>query len=102
MRTLRRFVAALFLAVVVTASAYAQVLNGSIVGQVLDTTDAGVPGATVQLTHRETNQSRMTATNASGEYTFQSLPGGSYDIAITKEGFQAFHAQSVALTAGQV
>src|ERR1044071_712243 len=104
MRTLRRIVpcAVLAAAILISIPARAQVLNGSIVGQVLDTSNAGVPGATVRLTHRETNQSRMATTNTSGEYSFQSLPGGSYEVAISKEGFQTFHAQSVALTAGQV
>src|SRR5215204_5166007 len=78
------------LAIFTAVSSYAQVLSGSIVGQVLDTTSAGVPGASVRLTHRETNQSRTAVTSGSGEYAFQSLPGGVYDIAITKEGFQTF------------
>lgn len=84
------------------ASASAQVLSGSIVGQVLDTSSAGVPGASVRLTHRETNQTRTGVTSSSGEYAFQSLPGGSYDIVITKDGFQTFKADAVPLTVGQV
>ena len=104
MRYLVRFVpsAVLMIWVISPAAAPAQVLNGSIVGQVLDSTNAGVPGATVRLTHRETNQTRAGSSNASGEYSFQSLPGGHYDVMVSKEGFQTFNAQAVALTAGQV
>src|SRR5689334_13143868 len=80
----------------------AQVLSGSIVGQVLDTTRAGVPGAMVRIIHRETNQSRSVVSDASGEYAFQSLAGGAYDILVTKEGFQTFKADGVPLTVGQV
>src|SRR4051794_1102710 len=93
---------AVILAVLTVSSTYAQVLSGSIVGQVLDTTSAGVPGASVRITHRETNQVRTTVTNTSGEYSLQSLPGGAYDIVIIKEGFQTFKAESVPLTVGQV
>ena len=89
-------------AVLLSPSTRAQVLSGSIVGQVLDTTSAGVPGASVRITHRETNQSRATVTNASGEYGFQSLPGGPYDVFISKDGFQTFKADAVQLTVGQV
>src|SRR5947207_11433396 len=79
------------------APIHAQVLSGSIVGQVLDSTSAGVPGASVRITHRQTNQSRSTATNTSGEYSFQSLPGGDYDVSVGKQGFQSYNAQSVPL-----
>ena len=90
------------LAVFCSAAIHAQVLSGSIVGQVLDTTSAGVPGASVRITHRETNQTRNAVTNASGEYAVQSLAGGVYDIVITKDGFQTFKADSIPLTFGQV
>jgi len=77
-------------------------LNGSLFGQVSDASSAVAPGATVRLTHRETNQQRVTATNVSGGYSFPTLPGGTYDIVISKEGFQTFTVQSVAVAVGQV
>lgn len=90
------------LAAFALSTSNAQVLSGSIVGQVTDTTGAGVPTATVRVTHRETNQSRTAVTSASGEYSFQSLPGGAYDVAVSKDGFQTFKADAVPLTVGQV
>ena len=98
MRTITTFV----LAVLLVAPASAQVLNGSIVGQVADASNAAVPGATVRLTQRETNQTRTATTNASGEYSFPTLPGGLYDVVIGKEGFQTFTAQGVSVAVGQV
>src|SRR5258705_6396361 len=82
--------------------AHAQVLTGSMVGEVVDTTGAIVPDTTVRITNRETNKSRSTATNSSGDYSFPSLPGGSYDVVVSKNGFQTFTAQGVTVTAGQV
>src|SRR3954447_22718627 len=102
MRNVCVFLQAAVLAVFTTVPLRCQVLSGSIVGQVLDSTSAGVPGASVRLTHRETNQSRATTTSSAGEYSIQSLPGGLYDIVITKEGFQTFKADAVPLTVGQV
>src|SRR5437667_12418698 len=97
-----KLILSVVLGVSLVAPARAQVLNGSIVGQVADTSSAVVPGATVRITHRETNQSRESATNAAGDFTFPTLPGGSYDVVVSKAGFQTFTAKGVAVTAGQV
>jgi hypothetical protein len=102
MRTITTFVLAIVLGMMSVAPAQAQVLFGSIVGQVADASSAVAPGATVRLTHRETNQQRVATTNASGEYFFATLPGGTYDVVIGKEGFQTFTAQGVTVAVGQV
>ncbi|HEV8146914.1 MAG TPA: TonB-dependent receptor [Bryobacteraceae bacterium] len=105
MRTVTQFVSAAVIAIASLTFAlptHAQVLYGSIVGQVADSSNAIVPGATVRLTNNETGQTRLATTNASGEYTFQTLPGGTYDITVTKDGFQTFSAKGVSLAAGQV
>src|ERR1043166_1865285 len=99
MRILTAFV--LILAAI-TCTARAQALFGSIVGQVSDTSGAAVPGATVRMTHRETNQTRSAITNASGDFSFPSLAGGSYDVSASKEGFQTFTAQGISVAVGQV
>src|SRR5262245_47500366 len=82
--------------------AMAQVLFGSIVGQVSDTSGAGVPDANVRITHRETNQSREAVTTASGDFNFPSLAGGTYDVTVTRQGFQTFHAKGINVATGQV
>src|SRR5215470_15240027 len=59
----------LFLCLIAAAaSASAQVLYGSIVGNVRDTSDAAVPGATVTITSTETNYTRRALTTESGAY----------------------------------
>jgi hypothetical protein len=75
--------------------AQAQVLYGSIVGNVVDPTDAAVPDATVTVTHRETGQSRSATTSATGAYSFPTLPSGVYDLRITKQGFQTYSRSGV-------
>src|SRR4051794_36169567 len=103
MRTKYAFAALVgVLCVLFAAPANAQVLNGSIVGQVVDTTSAAVPDAMVRITNSETNQSRVSQTNARGEYSFPTLPGGTYDMVVTKSGFQTFSVKGVDLSAGQV
>ena len=73
----------------------AQVLYGSIVGNVLDPSQAAVPEATVTITHTDTGQSRTTTTSATGAYSFPTLPSGAYDIRVTKEGFQSYSRSGV-------
>ena len=51
----------------------AQALYGSLVGNVVDETGAVVPGATVTITQKETNQTREQATPENGAYSFPNL-----------------------------
>ena len=58
-----------FLAMTIAASAIpasAQILYGSVVGIVKDSTGSVLPGATVTIVNKETNLTRETVTNADG------------------------------------
>ena len=48
----------------------AQILYGSVVGNVTDSSHAGVPGATVTLINTNTNLAKETTTTAEGTYRF--------------------------------
>src|SRR5262252_9569149 len=72
----------------VAPRAEAQALYGSIVGDVTDASNAPVPGAAVRIVSRETNQSRETRTNDAGGYSFPTVPSGTYDVTVSKDGFQ--------------
>jgi carboxypeptidase family protein len=76
------FAVLLFCAAFITAALRieAQVLYGSVVGTVTDSSNNAVPQATVRITDTRTNQTRETQTNDLGTYNFPSLPAGSYDI----------------------
>jgi len=73
----------------------AQVLYGSIVGNVTDATQAGVPGAAVKITETSTNESRSVLTNEAGVYNVTAVPAGTYKIDISKAGFRGFVSSSV-------
>ena len=68
--------AALVLALLATSSASAQVLYGSVVGNVTDKSDAAIAGATVKITNKATNQSREALTNADGSFNFTNVQNG--------------------------
>jgi Carboxypeptidase regulatory-like domain len=82
--------------------AIAQVLYGSIVGNVRDASEAPVPNAEVTATDRETNQSRQTVTNESGGYTFATLPSGTYDVKVSHPGFQIANLKEIGVTINSV
>lgn len=83
-----------------SSPAFGQVLYGSIVGTVVDPAQDAVSGATVRVTSSATAQSRETTTNESGGYSFASLPGGTYEITVTKPGFQTFSASGLNVNTG--
>src|ERR1700720_1708373 len=85
-----------------TPRAQAQVLYGSIVGDVTDVSKAAVPGAAVRITNQETNQSRVATTNDDGVYSFPTIPGGTYDVTIAKQGFQTFTERGVEVAVDKV
>ena len=94
---------ALVLSLLFTAGAsHAQVLYGSIVGNVRDSSEAVVAGATVSITNAETNFSRQTLTNESGAYDIVAVPAGSYALKVTKEGFAAYTLQGLQVTINTV
>lgn len=76
-------------------SVRAQVLYGSLVGTVTDSSGLAVPGASVTITQAETNQSREATTNATGAYIFPNLAAGTYQVDVALTGFQSFRARDI-------
>src|SRR5437667_7335385 len=69
--------------------AQAQVLYGSMVGHVKDSSEASVPDVTVTIRNAETNQSRVTKTNEAGDYSFPTIASGPYELTVSKPGFNS-------------
>ena len=71
----------------------AQVLYGTLVGNVVDPTGAVVPGATVTVTQTQTALTRQAQTDSRGGYTVSTLPAGTYTVRIEAKGFKTFQRQ---------
>ncbi|MGD9562876.1 MAG: carboxypeptidase regulatory-like domain-containing protein [Pyrinomonadaceae bacterium] len=83
-------------------------------GVVTDGAGGIVPGATVTLTKKDTNQTQTTQTNDDGFYRFASLTPGIYSISVEKETFskalvddvkvdaEAIKGQDIVLQAGAI
>ena len=81
---------ALLLLLTLPAAAGAQVLYGSLVGNVSDDTGAAVPGATVTIRNKGTGTSRDTTTDATGAYRFDTVQPGMYSVTVQLTGFRTF------------
>jgi Carboxypeptidase regulatory-like domain/TonB dependent receptor len=85
-----------------TAPATAQVLYGSIVGNVTDETRGALPGATVTITSNETGASRDVVSDSSGRYSFAAVQPGTYQVTVKVDGFRTFTRRDVAVTLNSV
>ena len=69
------------------ATAGAQEIRGTILGQITDPSGAAVPGARVSIVNQSTNVATEITTNMEGRYVGPFLPPGNYSVRIEKEGF---------------
>jgi hypothetical protein len=76
--------------VLATQSAQAQVLYGSLVGKVEDSSRAVLPGATVTAIKWDTGLQRETTTDGGGSFAFQDLQAGIYELKIALAGFKSY------------
>ncbi|MBI3207652.1 MAG: TonB-dependent receptor [Candidatus Solibacter usitatus] len=83
-------------------SASAQILYGSIVGNVKDGSGAAVVDATVTVKDAATGFSRQARTNETGQFQVPTVPSGVYEITITKTGFSTFSSKAVNVSSNAV
>jgi hypothetical protein len=60
----------------------------SIQGTVADPTGALVPGATLTLTNKSTNETVVRTSNSAGIFNFNALPADHFTLVVTREGFK--------------
>jgi hypothetical protein len=82
--------------------ALGQVLYGSIVGTVKDSTGGVLPGAAVTITQKETKATREAVTDAAGAYRFPTLQPGTYTVVVAMSGFRTFTRDDVPVTLNTV
>src|SRR5260370_342191 len=62
--------------------------TSAIVGQVRDTSNAVVPGATVTIANPETGLRRSAKTDEAGRFNFPQLKPGTYSVKVEAQGFE--------------
>jgi Carboxypeptidase regulatory-like domain/TonB dependent receptor-like, beta-barrel len=80
----------------------AQVLYGSLVGNVSDSTGAAIPGATVTVTNTGTGVTHDATSDAIGAYRFPTLQPGTYTVTVKLEGFRTFSRADVPVTLNSI
>jgi hypothetical protein len=98
----RRILPAATLALLAAASLIAQTFRGGVGGSVTDPSGAAVAGAAVKLISPDTGLTREGVSSSTGEFVFQDLPLGNYDITVTASGFDTVHVSGVVVDAGKI
>jgi TonB family protein len=75
--------------------------SGKVSGTIHDPSGTGVRNATVILTDRKSNTAVMTASDAEGNFRFNALPAGEYEMKVVKRGFETYRAPQLTLEPGR-
>ena len=87
-------------ALLISSTAHAQ-STGSIAGVAQDTTDAALPGVTVEVASPALIEGvRAVVTDGTGNYQVISLPPGTYSVTFTLPGFSTMVREGIELSAG--
>jgi len=99
---MRRTCYSALVAVLLSISAYAQRLDGTLRGTVEDPSGAVVPQAKVTVTNQNTGVQQTTQTTSSGEYVFPNLLAGTYRVEAVASGFSTYSQKDVHVLPNQV
>ena len=83
-------------------SSLAQVYPGRVTGRVQDAQGAVVSGANVKLTNPSTGLERTVTTDENGEFNFPELALGTFQLTVTKEGFETTIVTDIRTSLGRV
>ena len=75
--------------------------SSGITGQVVDSSKAGVPGATITVTNLATNAQRITQTDSEGRFALPNLPPATYSVRV-ELGFQTTELKDLMLRNGEI
>lgn len=81
-------------------SAFAQTSTSRITGVVTDPQGAVLPGAKVTAKNESTGVTYTAQSSSTGNYSFEALPVGSYEIRVEAQGFRTFASSANVLTVG--
>src|SRR3569833_205408 len=95
MRSLINLLAVSVLLAVAPIVSYAQTAAATINGTLTDSAGASVPDATVSIANQGSVTNTETKTTSDGTFSMTCLQSGTYDVTITKTGFQTYIEKNV-------
>jgi outer membrane receptor protein involved in Fe transport len=90
------------IALLLLPNAFAQETTAGFQGTVKDTTGAGIPNATLEVSGPALIGTRKVQTDSAGEYRFAALPPGSYVVTVSAKGFRTVKQGGIDLTVGRL
>lgn len=104
MRTMRfgYLCCGLLLVASLCSPSHAQVLYGSLTGNVTDSTDAAIPDAKVEALNTNTGILKQTTTDSRGVYLYSDLQPGTYVVTISAVSFGTLKDNAVVINANTV
>ncbi|WP_213805889.1 TonB-dependent receptor [Granulicella sp. dw_53] len=87
--------------VLLLSSLHALAQSGQLSGTIKDLDQSVVPNAQVVLSNTQTSSPLQMVTNQDGQYTFASVPAGTYRLEARKPGFTTFAIPSFTILPGQ-
>src|SRR5229473_4361784 len=78
----------------------AQVITGTILGNVTDEAKAALPGVSISMRNLDTGETRTAITDLSGKYRAPGLGLGRYEVRAELEGFQTNVRTGISLMVG--
>ena len=101
MACMRLSVALVMWSVLCVAASAQQSASSAIVGQVTDTTQGGLPGATVTVTNVGTGATRTAVTDADGRFSMPGLLAATYAVKVELSGFQPLEMAELIVRNGE-
>lgn len=89
-------------ACLVCLCAFGQEFRATVTGHVTDSSGAGVPQASVQITNLGTNEIATVTTNSQGTYTLPLLKPSTYRLTVEAPGFKKYIRDNITLNVGEV
>src|ERR1051325_10675626 len=87
---------------ILTLSATAQRITGTLRGEITDQNGAAIAGAKIKATNAQTGVAQSTISNSSGNYEFPTLLPGPYSVTVESQGFRQSAIKDVTVTANNV
>jgi len=74
--------------------------NASLQGSIVDQTGAVIPDAAITLINAATSVNRTAVSDTKGQYSFPNTAVGTYNLTVTKSGFQTYTQTGIVLEVG--
>src|SRR3984957_16007215 len=91
----------LFILVLIAPGTRAQMVGGTISGDVVDPAGSAIAQAEVVIRNDETGSERKFVTTESGTFSAPSVAVGAYTVSVSRDGFAPLNRTGIGLTVGQ-